>query len=56
MNLSCAESSLRFEPLPPNHVIALSRGGLHSYENVRLAHWICNARKGAGEVMPNAFT
>lgn len=39
-----------------DHVIALSRGGLHSYENVRLAHWICNARKGAGEVMPNAFT
>lgn len=39
-----------------DHVIPLSRGGEHSYANVRLSHSICNARKGAKEVMPNAIT
>lgn len=39
-----------------DHVIPLVRGGPHSYDNIRLAHRICNARKGAKEVMPYAFT
>lgn len=30
-----------------DHVIPLSRGGNHSWQNVRLAHRICNTRKGA---------
>lgn len=30
-----------------DHVIPLSKGGQHSYENVQLAHPICNRRKGA---------
>lgn len=29
------------------HVIPISRGGLHSWDNVRLAHHKCNAQKGA---------
>jgi hypothetical protein len=29
-----------------DHVVPLSQGGLHCYENVRLAHVGCNARKG----------
>jgi hypothetical protein len=29
-----------------DHVIPLGRGGAHTYENVRLAHWICNVRRG----------
>jgi hypothetical protein len=39
-----------------DHVIPRARGGGHSYDNVRLAHRVCNARKGAREVMPYAFT
>jgi hypothetical protein len=30
-----------------DHLIPLSRGGSHIYENVKLAHWICNIRRGA---------
>ncbi len=29
-----------------DHVIPLSRGGHHTYENVRCAHFICNALRG----------
>jgi 5-methylcytosine-specific restriction endonuclease McrA len=28
------------------HVIALANGGLHSLDNCRPAHGICNVRKG----------
>lgn len=30
-----------------DHVIPLSRGGEHSYDNVRVAHATCNLRKGS---------
>ena len=30
-----------------DHIIPLSRGGVHSWENVQLAHFGCNSRKGA---------
>ena len=30
-----------------DHVIALARGGAHSYGNTQLAHLRCNAVKGA---------
>ena len=30
-----------------DHVIALCRGGEHSYENTQLAHLRCNGAKGA---------
>jgi len=30
-----------------DHVIPLVHGGAHSYQNVKLAHLICNVRKGA---------
>lgn len=35
------------EPLSPviDHVIPLSKGGPHTMENCRAAHWTCNARK-----------
>lgn len=33
-----------------DHVKPLSRGGAHSWENVRLAHFSCNASKGADMV------
>lgn len=29
-----------------DHVIPVSKGGLHSWENVKLAHRKCNTRKG----------
>ena len=32
------------------HIKPLSKGGLHSWDNVRLAHRICNTMKGAGEL------
>jgi hypothetical protein len=31
-----------------DHVVALSKGGAHSYENTQLAHLWCNTVKGAG--------
>jgi 5-methylcytosine-specific restriction endonuclease McrA len=31
-----------------DHVIALCRGGEHSYGNTQLAHLRCNTAKGAG--------
>jgi 5-methylcytosine-specific restriction endonuclease McrA len=31
-----------------DHVVALSKGGAHSYENTQLAHLRCNLAKGAG--------
>lgn len=36
-----------YEPLSPviDHVIPLSKGGPHTMENCRAAHWTCNARK-----------
>lgn len=36
-----------YEPLAPviDHVIPLSKGGAHTMENCRAAHWTCNARK-----------
>ena len=30
-----------------DHVIPVARGGDDTFENVRLAHRVCNARKGA---------
>lgn len=29
-----------------DHVIPLSRGGAHAYSNIKLAHKVCNSRKG----------
>lgn len=28
-----------------DHIIPLSDGGLHVFENVQAAHWLCNMRK-----------
>ena len=30
-----------------DHIEPLSMGGSHTYDNVRLAHWICNVKRGA---------
>ena len=30
-----------------DHVVPLSKGGDHTYENIRLACWACNTAKGA---------
>jgi 5-methylcytosine-specific restriction endonuclease McrA len=29
-----------------DHVIPISKGGLDVLDNLRLAHWICNIKKG----------
>lgn len=29
-----------------DHVIPLCRGGTHTYDNVKAAHWLCNMQKG----------
>jgi len=31
-----------------DHVIPICKGGTHTYENVRAAHWRCNMLKGDG--------
>lgn len=33
-----------------DHMIPISRGGMHSWDNVRLAHFSCNASKGVSLV------
>jgi hypothetical protein len=40
-----------YEPLAPvvDHVIPLSKGGPHTMDNCRLAHWTCNAQKHVAE-------
>lgn len=30
-----------------DHVVPLSSGGAHTYDNIRTAHFICNSRKHA---------
>jgi 5-methylcytosine-specific restriction endonuclease McrA len=30
-----------------DHVIPLSKGGTHTADNIRIAHMVCNSRKGA---------
>lgn len=32
-----------------DHVIPLAKGGTHTWDNVKLAHRLCNSRKGASE-------
>lgn len=29
-----------------DHIIPLSKGGAHTYDNVAAAHWLCNMKKG----------
>jgi 5-methylcytosine-specific restriction endonuclease McrA len=29
-----------------DHVIPLSKGGTHTEDNIKVAHWICNVRRG----------
>jgi len=45
-----------YEPLAPvvDHVIPLSKGGPHTMDNCRLAHWTCNARKHLAEGLAEA--
>lgn len=40
--LAVTEETLSFD-----HVVPLARGGLHSYDNVKIAHKTCNFSKGA---------
>jgi 5-methylcytosine-specific restriction endonuclease McrA len=30
-----------------DHIVPLSRGGHHTYDNTRIAHWYCNVTRGA---------
>lgn len=30
-----------------DHVVPISKGGAHTFDNVRAAHWLCNTRRGA---------
>lgn len=35
-----------------DHVVPLSRGGTHTYDNIRITHWICNVRKNNQIIEP----
>lgn len=35
-----------YEDFSIDHIVPLSKGGKHSYENTQLTHLICNVRKG----------
>lgn len=47
----------RTDPARPTleHVVPVSRGGLHTADNLRTAHRICNMWKGDRAVAPRAF-
>lgn len=32
------------------HIIPISNGGVHSWDNVKLAHFRCNCKKGVREI------
>lgn len=36
-----------------DHIIPIARGGKHSWDNVRLAHHLCNAKKS--DILPSEF-
>jgi 5-methylcytosine-specific restriction endonuclease McrA len=38
-----------------DHVIPLSRGGTHTFDNIKVTHPSCNVRKGAKLVQPGAY-
>ncbi len=38
---------VKFDKMAIDHIVPLSRGGKHSYENVRASHKSCNSRKHA---------
>ncbi len=38
-----------------DHIVPISKGGVHSYENVQLAHLGCNVGKGSRSVRPVAY-
>lgn len=38
-----------------DHVVPLSKDGPHTEENIRVAHWVCNHKKGARLVAPLVF-
>ena len=49
---NCALCGLPMEPqeMSLDHIIPLSMGGNHTYENVQVAHISCNAAKGGNEL------
>lgn len=54
----CSQDAEHMAPDEPtiDHVVALSKGGFHTSENVKTAHRQCNTRKNAREVQPGSFT
>jgi 5-methylcytosine-specific restriction endonuclease McrA len=49
-NGRCGICKQRVDPMSKwnvDHIIPVSKGGAHSYDNVQLAHGKCNRRKGA---------
>jgi len=52
---TCWICKIRIDPDVPStnrmgatidHVIPISKGGTNDHENLKLAHWICNVRRG----------
>lgn len=43
---------IKFKHVTIDHIIPLSKGGLHCYENVQAAHSLCNHVKADGEWDP----
>lgn len=38
-----------------DHVVPLSKGGSHTFDNIRVTHRTCNLRKGAKIIKPGAY-
>lgn len=43
---------IKFKHVTLDHIVPLSKGGLHSYENIQPAHGLCNHVKADGEWDP----
>lgn len=48
----CSHLIAAGDPWHIDHIVALARGGEHSYSNVQLAHAACNIQKGTRAVVP----
>lgn len=44
----CGKPILTMKDATIDHIIPLSKGGVHGIQNMQLAHYSCNNSKGAG--------
>ncbi len=50
----CEETPIELGQKPSiDHIVPITRGGTHTWDNAQLAHLLCNTRKGNKVLEPN---